>query len=530
MLCLMAAVYIIGAVCSFGYARIMVQISQTCVANIRADLFGRMQRLPLKYFDAHTHGELMSRYTNDIETISEALNNSFGSVVSCTLNFLGTIAMMLVLSPVLTLITFAVLAVMLLVVRTIGGRSRQYFAAQQKALGKVNGYIEEMYSGHDVIRLSRAGRKVEQTFSELNQAVYEANWKSQFLSGAMQPLMNVIGNLGYVVVCVTGSALVLDGQISFGVIVAFILYVRLFTSPLTTLAQGMTNMQTAAAAGDRVFDFLQEEELSDESGKREGLETVRGEVEFDHVRFAYPSNLDKVIIKDFSAHINPGQKVAIVGPTGAGKTTLVKLLTGLYDDYEGEILIDGKELREYSLGELKALSAVVYQDFCRYPLSLYGNIAIGNIRDMGDGQKVREAVERIGLSQAVDALPRKMETPVTKAEEGGVDLSGGEWQKVALARLLVSPAVIKILDEPTAALDPVAEGRVYEEFAKTAGQARDQGGVVIFISHRLASTKLADEIVVVADGAVAEKGDFATLMQKRGIYYEMFESQRKWYQ
>ena len=252
-------------------------------------------------------------------------------------------------------------------------------------------------------------------------------------------------------------------------------------------------------------------------------------VEFRKVGFRYPG-CGKEVLKGFDLELTAGKHYAFVGVNGAGKTTLVKLLTGLYDDYEGEILIDGKELREYSLGELKALSAVVYQDFCRYPLSLYGNIAIGNIRDMGDGQKVREAVERIGLSQAVDALPRKMETPVTKAEEGGVDLSGGEWQKVALARLLVSPAVIKILDEPTAALDPVAEGRVYEEFAKTAGQARDQGGVVIFISHRLASTKLADEIVVVADGAVAEKGDFATLMQKRGIYYEMFESQRKWYQ
>lgn len=251
-------------------------------------------------------------------------------------------------------------------------------------------------------------------------------------------------------------------------------------------------------------------------------------VEFKKVSFRYPG-CGKEVLKDFNLKLTAGMHYAFVGLNGAGKTTMVKLLTGLYDNYDGEILIDGKELREYTLGELKAFSAVAYQDYCRYPLSLYGNIAIGNMKDMRDAQKVEGAVERIGLSQVVDALPRKMETPVTKVEEDGVDLSGGEWQKIALARLLVNPAAIKILDEPTASLDPVSEGRVYEEFAKISSQARDQGNIIIFISHRLASTKLADEVVVISDGKVVEKGDFKTLMQKRGIYYEMFESQMKWY-
>ena len=252
-------------------------------------------------------------------------------------------------------------------------------------------------------------------------------------------------------------------------------------------------------------------------------------VEFRKVTFRYPG-CEKEILREFDLKLTAGMHYAIVGVNGAGKTTLVKLLTGLYDNYQGEILINGRELREYTLRELKAFSAVVYQDYCRYPLSLYGNIAVGNVNDMRNEGKVLDAVERTGLSRAVDALPRKMETPVTKVVEDGVDLSGGEWQKIALARLLVNPAAIKILDEPTAALDPVSESRVYEEFAEIAGQARDQGGMTIFISHRLASTKLADEIVVIQGGAVAEKGDFDALMQKRGIYYEMFRSQMKWYQ
>lgn len=250
-------------------------------------------------------------------------------------------------------------------------------------------------------------------------------------------------------------------------------------------------------------------------------------VEFRKVTFRYPG-CEKEILREFDLKLTAGMHYAIVGVNGAGKTTLVKLLTGLYDNYQGEILINGRELREYTLRELKAFSAVVYQDYCRYPLSLYDNIAVGNVNDMRNEGKVLDAVERTGLSRAVDALPRKMETPVTKVEEDGVDLSGGEWQKIALARLLVNPAAIKILDEPTAALDPVSESRVYEEFAEIAGQTK--GGMTIFISHRLASTKLADEIIVIQGGAVAEKGDFDALMEKRGIYYEMFRSQMKWYE
>lgn len=252
-------------------------------------------------------------------------------------------------------------------------------------------------------------------------------------------------------------------------------------------------------------------------------------VEFRKVSFRYPG-CEKKILRDFDLKLTAGMHYAFVGVNGAGKTTLVKLLTGLYDNYDGEILINGKELRKYPLSERKAFFAVVYQDYCRYPLSLYDNISIGDMNDMQNEEKIEEAVERVGMSKAVDALPQKMKTPVTKVEEDGIDLSGGEWQKIALARLLVNPAPIRILDEPTAALDPVSESRVYEEFAQIIGCAGNQNNMTVFISHRLASTKLANEIIVISDGVVAEKGNFEALMQKRGIYYEMFESQMKWYQ
>ena len=287
--------------------------------DLRRDLSKKINRVPMKYFNTVSHGDILSRVTNDVSTLQQAMANSLPSIISATAQFIGCLIMMFVTEWRMAFAAIAVTFLGFLIMAIVMRRSQKYFSARQENLGTLNGYIEEMYSGHDVVRISRANRKIKKTFGGLNGTLYDADWRSQFLSGVMQPLMNIVGNLGYVVVCVLGSALAMNGQISFGVIVAFILYVRLFTSPLSTLAQGMTQMQTAAAAGDHIFDFLQAEEMTEEIGKKQPVSPVRGEVEFEHVRFSYPDNPDKIIIKDFSAHILPGQKVAIVGPTGAGK-------------------------------------------------------------------------------------------------------------------------------------------------------------------------------------------------------------------
>ena len=316
-------IYLISAVLTYVEHYIMATVTLELSRDLRRDLSRKINVVPMSYFNTVSFGDILSRVTNDVSTLQQALANSLPSMISSAAQFVGCLIMMFVTEWRMALAAVAVTAVGFGIMGVAMLRSQKYFTARQKNLSKLNGYVEEMYSGHDVVRISRANDQIKGTFGEMNDGLYDADWRSQFLSGIMQPLMTVIGNLGYVAVCVIGAALVMDGQIGFGVIVAFIMYVRLFTSPLSTLAQGMTQMQTAAAAGGHIFDFLHAEELPEESGKRPAPEQVRGEVDFEHVRFSYPNNPGKVIIKDFSAHVEPGQKVAIVGPTGAGKTTPV---------------------------------------------------------------------------------------------------------------------------------------------------------------------------------------------------------------
>ncbi|MDO5338199.1 MAG: ABC transporter ATP-binding protein [Eubacteriales bacterium] len=330
--------------------------------KMRKDLSRKMNQVPMKCFGKFSYGDILSRVTNGVSTLQQALSNSLPTIVSAAAQFVGCLIMMYVTewrmataAVCMTLLGFVLMALIM-------GKPQEYFIARQESLGTLNGYIEEIYSGHDVVRISRANRKVKERFDKMNKAVYDANCMSQFLSGIMQPLMNVIGNLSYVAVCVLGAALVIDGQITFGVITAFIMYVRLFTSPLSQIAQSMTQMQTAAAAGDRVFDFLQEEELPEDTGMEIAPEQVRGSVEFEHVRFSYPSNPDKIIIKDFSAKMEPGQKVAIVGPTGAGKTTMVNLLMRFYEINGGDIRIDGVSTFDMKRKSLHSLFGMVLQD------------------------------------------------------------------------------------------------------------------------------------------------------------------------
>lgn len=359
---LLLVIYGFSAVFTYVEHYIMATVTLDLSKDLRGDLSKKINRVPMKYFHSVPFGDILSRVTNDVSTLQQALANSLPSMISAAAQFVGCLIMMFATEWRMALAAVAVTLLGFLIMALVMLRSQKYFAARQENLGTLNGYIEEMYSGHDVVRISRANRKIKKAFGGMNSTLYDADWRSQFLSGVMQPLMTIVGNLGYVVVCVLGPALAMNGDISFGVIVAFILYVRLFTSPLSTLAQGMTQMQTAAAAGDHIFDFLQEEELPDETGEKEAPTDVRGEVEFEHVRFSYPDNPDKIIIKDFSAHILPGQKVAIVGPTGAGKTTMVNLLMRFYELSSGSIRIDGMPTSEMTRESVHNLFSMVLQD------------------------------------------------------------------------------------------------------------------------------------------------------------------------
>ncbi len=358
----LACIYGVSALFGFIQHYIMASVTLKMSYRMRAELSGKINRVPQKYFNLHSQGDILSRITNDVSTLQQGLTNSLPTIISAATQFVGCLIMMFVTEWRMALAALCVTVVGLLLTVLIMSRSQRYFVARQESLGKLNGYIEEMYSGHEVVRISRAGSDVNAQFDRLNRAVYDANWKSQFLSGVMQPLMNIIGNISYVVVCVLGSILAINGVIGIDVIVSFILYVRLFTSPLTQIAQGMTNLQTASASAHRIFDFLESEELSDESGKKETLTNVKGAVQFEHVRFSYPDSPDKIIIKDFSADIRPGQKVAIVGPTGAGKTTMVNLLMRFFELNGGSIRIDGIPSSELRREDVHAMFGMVLQD------------------------------------------------------------------------------------------------------------------------------------------------------------------------
>ena len=400
--------YGLSAVFTYVEHYIMATVTLDLARNLRRDLSRKINRVPMKYFNTVSHGDILSRVTNDVSTLQQALANSMPSMISAAAQFIGCLVMMLITEWHMALAAIAVTVLGFLVMALVMGRSQKYFTARQTNLSTLNGYVEEMYSGHDVVRISQAGGSMKQTFAAMNAGLYDADWRSQFLSGVMQPLMNVVGNLGYVVVCVLGAVLALEGRIEFGVIVAFILYVRLFTSPLSTLAQGMTQMQTAAAAGDHIFDFLQEEELPDETGKLNAPDQVRGEVEFDHVRFSYPDNPDKIIIKDFSAHIQPGQKVAIVGPTGAGKTTLVNLLMRFFEVNSGEIRIDGVPTSQMTRESVHDLFSMVLQDTWLFEGTVRENL-VYNKEGITD-QQLEEACRACGIYHFIETLPQGFDT------------------------------------------------------------------------------------------------------------------------
>ena len=510
----LAVIYALSAL--FGFIQHYIMASETLIMSyrMRGELSEKINRVPQKYFNTTSQGDILSLITNDVSTLQQGLTNSLPTIISAATQFVGCLIMMFATEWHLALVSLGVTLLGMLALALIMSRSQHYFTARQKSLGELNGYVEEMYSGHEVVRISRAGDKVVEHFDKLNAAVYDANWRSQFLSGVMQPLMSVIGNIAYVAVCVMGSILAINGTIEFGVIISFILYVRLFTSPLTQIAQGMTNMQTASASAKRIFDFLESEELSDETGKHATLPAVRGQVSFDHVRFSYPDSPDKVIIKDFSASVKPGQKVAIVGPTGAGKTTMVNLLMRFFEINSGRISIDGVSTADMRREDVHNMFSMVLQDTWLFEGTVRENLAY-NMQGITDAQ-LEEVCRACGLDKFVHSLPNGFDTVLSDS----TSISAGQKQLLTIARAMLQNAPMLILDEATSSVDTRTElliQRAMDELTK--------GRTSFVIAHRLSTIKNSDMILVMRDGDVIESGTHDELMAEGGFYAELYNSQ-----
>ena len=510
----LAVIYGLSALFGFIQHYIMSVVTLKMSYQMRGELSRKINRVPQKYFNTTTQGDILSRITNDVSTLQQGLTNSLPTIISAATQFLGCLIMMFVTEWRLALIALCVTTLGMLALGLLMSKSQRYFTARQKSLGELNGYIEEMYSGHEVVRISRAGRKVGAHFDQLNAAVYDANWRSQFLSGTMQPLMNVIGNISYVAVCVVGSLLAMNGTIAFGVIVSFILYVRLFTSPLSQIAQGMTNLQTASASAHRIFDFLESEEMPDESSKQSALPAVRGQVIFDHVRFSYPDAPGKIIIRDFSAQVQPGQKVAIVGPTGAGKTTMVNLLMRFFEINSGSISIDGVNISDLRRETLHSLFGMVLQDTWLFEGTVRENL-VYNMQNITDEQ-LETVCRACGLDKFVHALPEGFDTVLSDS----TSISAGQKQLLTIARAMLQNAPMLILDEATSSVDTRTElliQRAMDDLTK--------GRTSFVIAHRLSTIRNADLILVMKDGDVIESGTHDALIAQNGFYAELYNSQ-----
>lgn len=510
----LGAIYISSSLFTFIQQYIMATVTLKMSYRMRSDLSRKINCVPQKYFNSHSQGDILSRITNDVSTLQQGLTNSLPTIISAAAQFIGCLIMMFVTEWRLALISLFITFFGLFLIVFIMSKSQKFFLDRQESLGKLNGYVEEMYSGHEVVRISRGADNVKKHFAGLNEAVYNANWKSQFLSGIMQPLMNVIGNLAYVAVCVFGSMLALNGTITFGVIISFILYVRLFTSPLGQIAQGMTNMQTASASAQRIFDFIESEELSDESDKSSEMPEVNGNVSFENVRFSYPDTPDKVIIKNFSAEVKAGQKVAIVGPTGAGKTTMVNLLMRFFEINSGSISIDGTPISQLSREIVHNMFSMVLQDTWLFEGTVRENL-VYNMEGISD-----ESLERVckacGLDKFVHTLPNGFDTVLSES----VAISAGQKQLLTIARAMLQNAPMLILDEATSSVDTRTELLIQRAMDKLT-----KGRTSFVIAHRLSTIKNADLILVMRDGDVIESGNHETLMAKGGFYAELYNSQ-----
>ena len=490
---------------------IMADVTQKISKSFREKIANKVNKLPFSYFDNTTFGDILSRVTNDVDTISQSLNQSVGSLLTSVVMLVGTVVLMIYNSGILTVTTILSSLVGFVVIIIIMKKSQKHFKAQQENLGDINGQIEEVYTGHDVIKAYNAGEMMIDEFEETNTKLYTSAWKSQFLSGLMMPVMQFAGNFSYVMVCIVGGALAINGKISFGVIVAFMIYVRLFTNPLSDIAQSFNTLQRAAAAGERVFEFLNEKELEEEN-LTEKLDRAKGEVEFKDVRFGY--NPDKIIIKDFSVKVNPGEKIAIVGPTGAGKTTIVNLLMRFYEINDGQILVDGIDTKKLSRDNLRDQFCMVLQDSWIFEASVRENITFGeeNITD----EELIDVCKRVNLDHFIRTLPQGYDTILNDKQS----LSQGQLQLLTIARAMVSHAPMLILDEATSSVDTRTEIIVQDAMDELA-----KGRTSFVIAHRLSTIKNADLILVMKDGDIVEKGKHDELLAQDGFYAQLYNAQ-----
>ena len=513
ILLVLLTMYLVSAVFSFIQGWIMTGVTQKLCFRFRKEISEKIDRMPMKYFESRTVGEVLSRITNDVDTLGQSLNQSVTILITSVTTIIGVLIMMLTISPLMTLIAFVILPISALLISLVIKHSQKYFFTQQEYLGKINGQVEEVFSGQNVIKVFNREEVVKKTFEEDNDVLYQSAWKSQFFSGMMQPIMMFVGNLGYVAVAISGSMLAIKGTIEVGDIQAFIQYVRSFTQPITQVAQVSNMLQSMAAATERVFEFLEEEEEDQFAENPVHDENLQGSVTFEHVKFGYDE--DKIIIHDFNSQISPGQTVAIVGPTGAGKTTMVKLLMRFYDVNEGAIKVDGYDIRDFNRSELRENFGMVLQDTWLFKGTIMENIRYGRL-DATD-EEVIEAAKAAHAHHFISTLPGGYQMELN---EEASNVSQGQKQLLTIARAILADNRILILDEATSSVDTRTEARIQKAMNNLM-----KGRTSFVIAHRLSTIKDADLILVMKDGDIIEQGTHKELLEQQGFYADLYNSQ-----
>lgn len=513
VLIILVILYIISSIFNYMQQYIIVSVAQKTVYDMRQDIYNKLNRLPLNYFDTHTYGEVLSKVTNDIDNISSTLQQSMTQLITSIVTIVGVVIMMLTISPIMTLVTVLTIPLGILFVKPIISRSQSYFIKQQNIIGNLNGHIEEVYTGHEIIKSFNREKKSIDTFRDINIKLYENAWKAQFMSGMMMPIMNFVSNIGYVFLSVIGAVLVTKGRIKIGDIQAFIQYTKQFSQPISQTANIANIIQSTVASAERIFELLDEKELIPDIEKSRVIKNPKGKVVFDHVRFGYSE--DKILIQDMNLEVNPGQKVAIVGPTGAGKTTLINLLLRFYELNGGKILIDDIDIRDMRRSDLRKMFGMVLQDTWLFKGTIRENIAYG--KENATKEEIENVARSANANHFIKTLPKGYDTIIN---EEGSNISQGQKQLLTIARAMISDPKILILDEATSSIDTRTELNIQK--------AMDEimvGRTSFVIAHRLSTIKDADIILVMKDGNVIESGNHKELIEKGGFYSELYNSQ-----